>query len=171
MTEQAMPNPVELYGAAAKATQQIMAGVKPEQMDSSTPCTEWDVKALTDHIIGGAAFFASGLVGEEPQGPPQADSPAEAFGILSAKSGYSSFRYWMSIPNCVPQSPTWLTRSTLKPMNSRIRHTDSPMIVLRKWPTCISLAIFGLEKSTRHVCPLSDATALGLGNDCVVRID
>ena len=29
MTEQAMPNPVELYQTATKATQQIIASVKP----------------------------------------------------------------------------------------------------------------------------------------------
>ena len=28
----------------------------------------------------------------------------------------------------------------------------SPMIVLRRWPTCICLATFGLEKSTTTVC-------------------
>lgn len=85
MTEQAMPNPVELYQAATQATQQIIAGVTAEQMESATPCSEWDVKALVDHLIGGAAFFSAGLAGEEPSGPPQADSPAEAFGMLTSK--------------------------------------------------------------------------------------
>ena len=54
----------------------------------------------------------------------------------------------MSIPNCVPQSPTWFSRSTEAPENSRHRHSASPITVLRRCPTCISLATFGLEKST-----------------------
>ena len=54
----------------------------------------------------------------------------------------------MSIPNYVPQSPTWLVRITSKPMNSRTRLMLSPWMVDLKWPTCISLAILGLEKST-----------------------
>merc|ERR1712078_408518 len=54
----------------------------------------------------------------------------------------------MSIPNCVPQSPTWFSRSTEAPENSRHRHSASPITVLRRCPTCISLVTFGLEKST-----------------------
>ena len=85
MTEQAMPNPVKLYETATKATQQLIASVKPDQLESATPCSEWDVKAIIDHLIGGAAFFSASLAGEEPSGPPQADSPAEAYGILTSK--------------------------------------------------------------------------------------
>ena len=85
MTEQAMPNPVELYQTATKATQRLIASVKPDQLESATPCSEWDVKALIDHLIGGAAFFSAGLAGEEPSDPPHADSLAEAYGILAAK--------------------------------------------------------------------------------------
>jgi len=52
------------------------------------------------------------------------------------------------MPNWVPQSPTWFTRRTSWPQNSRTRQIVSPMIVDRRWPTCISLAMFGDEKST-----------------------
>ena len=58
----------------------------------------------------------------------------------------------MSMPNCVPQSPTWLTRSTSWPQNSSTRQMESPMIVERRWPACISLATFGDEKSTTTFC-------------------
>lgn len=37
---------------------------------------------------------------------------------------------------------------TVWPQNSSTRHMASPMMVLRRCPTCISLAMFGLEKST-----------------------
>ncbi len=46
----------------------------------------------------------------------------------------------------------WFWRMTVWPWNSRRRQRQSPMIVLRRWPTCISLAIFGLEKSTTTFC-------------------
>ena len=84
MSQQGMPNPVEFYQAASKHTREVIAGVKPDQMKDSTPCSEWDVKALTDHLIGGAAFFSAALLGEEPKGPPEADSPAEAYDTLAA---------------------------------------------------------------------------------------
>lgn len=49
---------------------------------------------------------------------------------------------------CVPQSPTWFRRSTSIFENSSIRARVSPIIVDLKWPTCISFAILGEEKST-----------------------
>ena len=51
----------------------------------------------------------------------------------------------MSIPNGVPQSPTWFSRMTVWPTNSSMRTSASPMIVVRRCPTCISLATFGAE--------------------------
>ena len=45
----------------------------------------------------------------------------------------------------VPQSPTWLARITLWPRNSWVRAAASPMMVERRWPTCISFATFGAE--------------------------
>ena len=42
MTEQSMPNPVELYGEVVKNTKQIITNVRPDQTGASTPCSEWD---------------------------------------------------------------------------------------------------------------------------------
>ncbi|MNP55697.1 hypothetical protein D3C76_1503620 [compost metagenome] len=52
------------------------------------------------------------------------------------------------MPNWVPQSPTWFWRMTWSPKNSSTRATLSPMMVERRWPTCISLARFGADRST-----------------------
>ena len=45
-------------------------------------------------------------------------------------------------------TPTWLSLSTSAPQNSSRLARQSPMIVERRWPTCISLATLGDEKST-----------------------
>ena len=58
----------------------------------------------------------------------------------------------MSMPNGVPQSPTWLSLITRCPANSRTRAMASPTMVVRRCPTCISLATFGEEYSTTTVC-------------------
>lgn len=62
----------------------------------------------------------------------------------------------------------YMDRSSLtsKPTNSKSREMLSPIIVERRWPTCISFAIFGDEKSTitrRHsifgtLIPCNDTT-------------
>ncbi len=85
MTEQTMPNPVELYQSAVETTQGIIANVTPDQMDSSTPCSDWNGQALVEHMVGGAAYFAASLAGEEPQPPSGGGSPADAYDTLTKK--------------------------------------------------------------------------------------
>ncbi|MDA0768653.1 MAG: TIGR03086 family metal-binding protein [Chloroflexi bacterium] len=85
MTEQAMPNPIELYQAAAETTRGIIASIRPDQMSASTPCSEWNVGALVEHLVGGAAFFGASLAGEEPQPPSGGGSPADSYDTLTKK--------------------------------------------------------------------------------------
>ncbi len=85
MTQQSMPNPVELFGEVVKNTRQIIANVRPDQLSVSTPCSEWDVKALIDHIVGGTMFFAGTLAGEEPGQPSGDGNPADIYQSGTAK--------------------------------------------------------------------------------------
>ena len=39
-------------------TTKIVDGIKPDQLDNPTPCTEWCVRDLLNHITGGATMFA-----------------------------------------------------------------------------------------------------------------
>ena len=57
------PNPIELYEAAVQAFRQTLSGVKADQMQGSTPCSEWNVQALITHNIQVAAFV-EGLLQE-----------------------------------------------------------------------------------------------------------
>ena len=47
-----------------------------------------------------------------------------------------------------PQSPTWFWRSTVWPRRSKTRAIASPMMGLRRWPTCICLARLTPMRST-----------------------
>ena len=38
----------------------VLANIKPDQFENATPCTEWDVKAVIDHVIGGNYRVAGG---------------------------------------------------------------------------------------------------------------
>lgn len=76
MTQQ-MPNPFDLYAEAVKSTRVLIGGVKPSQLGDATPCSEWNVKALVDHLVGGAGFFAASLEGVAPQ-PPSSGGSAQA---------------------------------------------------------------------------------------------
>jgi uncharacterized protein (TIGR03086 family) len=39
-------------------TTKIVDGIKPDQLANATPCTEWTVRDLLNHITGGATMFA-----------------------------------------------------------------------------------------------------------------
>lgn len=56
--------------AAAAETVRIVGNVKPAQLDGTTPCSDWDVRALLNHIILWTAYSAEqraygGSVAEE----------------------------------------------------------------------------------------------------------
>lgn len=60
----------------------VIANVGADQLDAATPCTDWDVRALLNHLIGGAymvrdlgadgqvdmSAMAGDFVGTDPQG-------------------------------------------------------------------------------------------------------
>lgn len=53
---------------AIAATRSVLANVTPAQMGDATPCAKWDVSGLVNHIVGGQAFFATCMRGEQPGG-------------------------------------------------------------------------------------------------------
>jgi uncharacterized protein (TIGR03086 family) len=54
---------LEMYERALQRTAKIVAGTRVDQFGDPTPCDDWDVKKLLDHIIGGCLMFASGADG------------------------------------------------------------------------------------------------------------
>ena len=59
MTQQRTPDPAELYEKATKHTGRYFAAVKPAQYDDATPCDQWNVRQLTEHISGGLGLVIS----------------------------------------------------------------------------------------------------------------
>jgi len=57
---------------AVRFTGDLLDGVRPQQWDDATPCTDWDLRALTRHVIVGNQMFAQ-IVSGEIAGPHAAD--------------------------------------------------------------------------------------------------
>ncbi|GAB1694335.1 TIGR03086 family metal-binding protein [Krasilnikovia sp. M28-CT-15] len=55
-------------------TGRLIAGITPEQWSDPTPCSEWDVRALVAHVVGGNALFAAALSGQTVTPGDYADS-------------------------------------------------------------------------------------------------
>jgi uncharacterized protein (TIGR03086 family) len=70
----------------------LVAGVRPDQWNSPTPCDKWTVHDLVNHVVGGGQMFAASFRGEtvamDPDGPlPDmlGDDPLAAFdGAIAA---------------------------------------------------------------------------------------
>lgn len=45
-------------------TAKTLAGVRPDQLDAPTPCTEWDLGALVGHLMGVVTAMGQGARGE-----------------------------------------------------------------------------------------------------------
>ena len=60
----------------------LVAGTRPDQLDEPTPCTEWRVRHLLQHLIGGGHLYGALFAGQAP--PP---APADADDLLGDDLG------------------------------------------------------------------------------------
>lgn len=76
------PPSVEQLTRALRAVGHLIAGIRPEQWSAPTPCTDWTVHELVNHLVGMNLVFAALL---NDQAPPErgtdvlGDDPAGAY--------------------------------------------------------------------------------------------
>src|SRR5438128_1059279 len=67
---------VRLHERALDETAHLVDGVSPDQMGLPTPCSDWDVRALLAHLVGGNVRWAALARGEPTRrGPAQGGRP------------------------------------------------------------------------------------------------
>ena len=55
---------LEMYEKAMQAADGVIRGIAPEQYAAPTPCDEWDVRELVNHLVFGNWMFARAAGGE-----------------------------------------------------------------------------------------------------------
>src|SRR5687768_4818609 len=80
----------DLHARANDTFQKLVGGLSEAQWDAQTPCTEWKVKDLVDHVVGGNKMFAAVARGEEPSGE-KTEGDLEAAHAESAKLAAEAF--------------------------------------------------------------------------------
>ncbi|KAA5837249.1 TIGR03086 family metal-binding protein [Saccharopolyspora hirsuta] len=66
-------SPVDDLALVLCATGELVAGVRPDQWDSATPCTDWNVRELVNHMVIGHRLFSGILRGEVALAPGALD--------------------------------------------------------------------------------------------------
>lgn len=62
----------QAYAKTADWVEGLIRNVSADQYDATTPCAEWSVRDLLNHLIGGPHFFATVMKRETP---PEGDAP------------------------------------------------------------------------------------------------
>ena len=58
--------PLARFDRAVAVADSAIAGVRPDQWSDPTPCTDWNVRQLLNHIVGGTKMFLSMQTGGGP---------------------------------------------------------------------------------------------------------
>ncbi len=66
-------DPLTQLGQLGPLLADIVSGITPEQLDRPTPCDDYSVAGVLEHMIGGATSFAAAYRGEEPLEPDLSD--------------------------------------------------------------------------------------------------
>jgi uncharacterized protein (TIGR03086 family) len=61
-----MTDPLNRFDRAAAVADSVFAAVRPDQHTDPTPCTEWSVRQLMNHVVGGTKMFQSMQTGGAP---------------------------------------------------------------------------------------------------------
>lgn len=59
-------NPLDSFDRAAAAAAAVISGIAEDQFDLPTPCTEWTVRGVVNHLVGGNAFAVTAAAGQPP---------------------------------------------------------------------------------------------------------
>ena len=100
MTQQSMPNPIELYEGAVQYMRPIIAGVKPGQQVDTTPCTEWNVQELLNHNIKVAQMTQGMFTGGGPVNPMEVSGPLPPEGAAESWEAGTA-----AVPPLIPPAP------------------------------------------------------------------
>lgn len=78
--------PLAQFALLGPALGAVIAGIGPDQLDNPTPCADFTVRGVLEHMIGGGTMFAAAYRGEEP-GHPEPGDPIAAVQVVLASLG------------------------------------------------------------------------------------
>jgi uncharacterized protein (TIGR03086 family) len=137
------PLSVDMLERACDITDRIMRGVQPEQLGDPTPCTDWTVRELMEHIVASTDFFAD----------------AAEYGAVAEDRSWSEYASEELLPAYRHHADRLVAAFRVPGV------MDRPMVILAGPPTadfCIQIAI---SERFVHAWDLAAATGQPLGDD------
>jgi uncharacterized protein (TIGR03086 family) len=64
-------DPISRYQEAAAQADRVIAAITPDQLGNPTPCADWDVRVLLNHVVTGNLRFVSLVAGGPAPDPHQ----------------------------------------------------------------------------------------------------
>jgi uncharacterized protein (TIGR03086 family) len=81
----------DLLAAVLADLAPVVGGITPGQLHDATPCSEYDVEQLREHVLGWLTTFAAGFADPDGQAPPASPSgytaPADAAAEVRTAAG------------------------------------------------------------------------------------
>lgn len=90
----------------------VASRISPDQMANQSPCANFDVRGLFNHLIGGATAFAAQFRGEEPPAPPPPGTD------LAGAEPYRNLRAAIDSLAAAMKSPGALDRTIVTPFGA-----------------------------------------------------
>ena len=72
-------DPLNQLGLLGPLLAEVVGGIDADQLDEPTPCADFTVRGVLEHMIGGATAFAAAFRGQEAAAP-DLDDPLARFG-------------------------------------------------------------------------------------------
>ena len=88
--ESVVVDPVELYRRATARAVAVVGAVAPDQLADPTPCSDWSVQDLIDHLTGGTDYLLAALAGRAPVSPVGTTAADFARGVQEVLDGLST---------------------------------------------------------------------------------
>jgi uncharacterized protein (TIGR03086 family) len=87
VNQEGLMDPIDMYRRATDGALAVMQSVTPDQMTLPTPCTEWSVQDLIDHMTGSTAYLRAALAAQPPSPPSATNVNDFADGVTEVLSG------------------------------------------------------------------------------------
>jgi uncharacterized protein (TIGR03086 family) len=85
----------------------VLDHVRADQLDHPTPCRDWDVGALADHLVQAPATFLTMMRGEQPDWSAAAPHLTEGWAATYRNHADDLLHAWHSLDGDPPVAASW----------------------------------------------------------------